>query len=160
MTLLRLPSVRLQLFHKPILFLFFISQRAVVVDGQVPIPPKYDGFVYRKSHGTESIVVEAFFDPLCPDSRDAWPPLKQALTYYVSNRCSLSLIAHPFPLPSIVASSLQRDRRWIEIAALSLQRDRRRRKWVPEMERDLEMGDGQRRLRREASLRRRSIVRG
>ncbi|KAJ8624651.1 hypothetical protein MRB53_033181 [Persea americana] len=29
-----------------------------------------------------------------------------------------------------------------EIAASSLQRDRRRRKWVPEMERDLEMGEG------------------
>eukprot|EP00268_Persea_americana_P051209 TRINITY_DN5635_c0_g1_i4.p1 TRINITY_DN5635_c0_g1~~TRINITY_DN5635_c0_g1_i4.p1 ORF type:complete len:284 (+),score=37.50 TRINITY_DN5635_c0_g1_i4:32-883(+) len=99
MTLLRLPSIRLQLFHKLILFLFFISQRTVVVDGQVPIPPRYDGFVYRKSQGTESIVVEAFFDPLCPDSRDAWPPLKQALTYYASNRCSLSLIVHPFPLP-------------------------------------------------------------
>ncbi|KAJ8630867.1 hypothetical protein MRB53_024190 [Persea americana] len=102
MTLLRLPSVRLQLFHRLILFLFFISQRTVVVDGQVPIPPRYDGFVYRKSQGTKSIVAEAFFDPLCPDSREAWPPLKQALTYYVSNRCSLSLIVHPFPLPSIV----------------------------------------------------------
>ncbi|RWR85078.1 aspartyl protease family protein 1-like protein [Cinnamomum micranthum f. kanehirae] len=102
MTLLRLPSIRLLLFHQVILFLFFfffISQRTVVVDGQVPIPPRYDGFVYRKSQGTESIVVEAFFDPLCPDSRDAWPPLKQALTYYACNRYSLSLIVHPFPLP-------------------------------------------------------------
>ncbi|KAJ8630187.1 hypothetical protein MRB53_023510 [Persea americana] len=73
MTLLRLPSIRLQLFHKLILFLFFISQRTVVVDGQVPIPPRYDGFVYRKSQGTESIVVEAFFDPCAPTAETLGP---------------------------------------------------------------------------------------
>lgn len=43
--------------------------------------------------------MEAFFDPVCPDSRDAWPPLKQALKHYSSNGRSISLIVHPFALP-------------------------------------------------------------
>eukprot|EP00262_Sarcandra_glabra_P015727 TRINITY_DN490_c3_g1_i1.p1 TRINITY_DN490_c3_g1~~TRINITY_DN490_c3_g1_i1.p1 ORF type:complete len:239 (-),score=26.89 TRINITY_DN490_c3_g1_i1:275-991(-) len=67
------------------------------VDGQVPIPAKYDGFVYEGRYGSgDTIDVEAFFDPVCPDSRDAWPPLKQALKFY-SHR--ISLIFHPFALP-------------------------------------------------------------
>lgn len=62
------------------------------------IPAKFDGFVYGKTteFNPENILIEAFFDPVCPDTRDAWPPLKQALDYYGSR---LSLIVHPFPLP-------------------------------------------------------------
>ncbi|KAF9594420.1 hypothetical protein IFM89_031022, partial [Coptis chinensis] len=62
------------------------------------IPAKFDGFVYNKNHRQmeDSIIIEAFFDPVCPDSRDAWPPLKQILQHYGSR---ISLIVHPFPLP-------------------------------------------------------------
>lgn len=67
------------------------------------VPARYDGFVYRgEGEGerevdlAESVVVEAFFDPICPDSRDAWPPLERALRHY-SGR--VSLIVHPFALP-------------------------------------------------------------
>ncbi|XP_068646764.1 uncharacterized protein [Aristolochia californica] len=72
-----------------------------LIAAQTSIPPKYDGFVYKGkgAHGgalLDSIIVEAFFDPVCPDSRDSWPPLKQVLKYY-SHR--ISLIVHPFPLP-------------------------------------------------------------
>lgn len=78
------------------LFLFALS----LVDAQTPIPPKYDGFLYKSVSGadlgfTNTILIEAFLDPVCPDSRDSWPPLKQALDY--SGR--VSLIVHPFPLP-------------------------------------------------------------
>ncbi|KAF5190751.1 Thioredoxin superfamily protein [Thalictrum thalictroides] len=73
----------------------------IVVLSTVPavsIPAKFDGFVY-KNYGQSKdniIMIEAFFDPVCPDSRDAWPPLKKALQHYGSR---LSLIVHPFPLP-------------------------------------------------------------
>ncbi|XP_057435090.1 uncharacterized protein LOC130727848 [Lotus japonicus] len=63
------------------------------------IPPaKPDGFVYlnRRSFNFDSILIEAFYDPLCPDSRDSWPPLKQALHDYGSG---VSLVVHLLPLP-------------------------------------------------------------
>jgi len=61
-------------------------------------PPRFDGLVYGETaeFNPENILIEAFFDPVCPDTRDAWPSLKQALHYYGSR---LSLIVHPFPLP-------------------------------------------------------------
>jgi hypothetical protein len=75
-----------------LLFLYFFLCKS-----QLPIPAKIDGFVYRKpTVWGESVVVEAFLDPVCPDSRDSWLPLKQALDYYSSR---LSLVVHPFPLP-------------------------------------------------------------
>ncbi|KAJ8439796.1 hypothetical protein Cgig2_029056 [Carnegiea gigantea] len=62
------------------------------------VPPWFDGFVYGDTaeFNPENILIEAFFDPVCPDTRDAWPSLKQALDFYGSR---LSLIVHPFPLP-------------------------------------------------------------
>ncbi|MQL83689.1 hypothetical protein Taro_016173, partial [Colocasia esculenta] len=65
---------------------------------QVPIPAKYDGFVYQVGAppGEGSVVVEAFFDPLCPDSRDAWPPLRRVIHEYSPR---VFLVVHPFPLP-------------------------------------------------------------
>ncbi|PKA60403.1 hypothetical protein AXF42_Ash008463 [Apostasia shenzhenica] len=64
---------------------------------QSPIPARYDGFVFGGDSAWKgSVMVEAFFDPMCPDSRDSWPPLKQALLFYQSR---VSLIVHPFPLP-------------------------------------------------------------
>jgi hypothetical protein len=41
-------------------------------------------------------MIEAFFDPVCPDSRDSWAPLKKALQHYGTN---VTLVVHPFPLP-------------------------------------------------------------
>ncbi|KAL9673367.1 hypothetical protein QQ045_029623 [Rhodiola kirilowii] len=67
------------------------------VNAVVPIPAKLDGFAYKnKLVHPGAIVIEAFFDPVCPDSRDAWPPLKQALQHY-GDRVALTL--HPFALP-------------------------------------------------------------
>ncbi|KMS99600.1 hypothetical protein BVRB_1g022470 [Beta vulgaris subsp. vulgaris] len=68
-----------------------------VVEAQL-IPAKFDGFVYGKPNkfNPDRILIEAFFDPVCPDTRDSWPPLKQILHYYGSK---LSLVVHPFPLP-------------------------------------------------------------
>eukprot|EP01018_Ginkgo_biloba_P013452 Gb_11829 [translate_table: standard] len=63
---------------------------------QLPIPPRYDGFIYKNRISLNSILVEAFFDPLCPDSRDSWQPLKEVLHYY---KHKVTLIVHPFALP-------------------------------------------------------------
>ncbi|CAD5187396.1 unnamed protein product [Musa acuminata subsp. malaccensis] len=62
------------------------------------IPTRYDGFYYSGGGGDwkDVIVVDAFLDPLCPDSRDAWPPLKQVVRLYSPR---LAVIVHPFPLP-------------------------------------------------------------
>ncbi|KAK8963872.1 hypothetical protein KSP40_PGU014224 [Platanthera guangdongensis] len=79
-------------------FLCFFSVSVLNLSAaQSPIPSKYDGFVYRGgSPWKNSVIVDAFFDPMCPDSRDSWPPLKQALDFYQSR---VSLLVHPFALP-------------------------------------------------------------
>ncbi|KAM5565205.1 hypothetical protein ABKV19_019298 [Rosa sericea] len=60
-------------------------------------PAKYDGFLYEhRLIDPDSILIEAFFDPVCPDSRDSWPPLKQALAYYGPH---VTLAVHLLPLP-------------------------------------------------------------
>nr|XP_043632896.1 uncharacterized protein LOC122604061 [Erigeron canadensis] len=62
------------------------------------IPSRYDGFVYKKrAASTATVMIEAFYDPVCPDSRDSWPPLKQAVDHY--GPAVVSLIVHTFPLP-------------------------------------------------------------
>ncbi|KAL3505431.1 hypothetical protein ACH5RR_035272 [Cinchona calisaya] len=66
-------------------------------DAQVSIPAKFDGFWYHnRLPKIDSVVIEAFFDPVCPDSRDSWKPLKQAIRRYDSR---ISLVFHTFPLP-------------------------------------------------------------
>ncbi|KAI4316981.1 hypothetical protein L6164_024898 [Bauhinia variegata] len=62
------------------------------------IPPaKLDGFVYEnRALNYDTILIEAFYDPVCPDSRDSWPPLKKALSYYGDR---VSLVVHLLPLP-------------------------------------------------------------
>ncbi|XP_073112936.1 uncharacterized protein [Elaeis guineensis] len=79
------------------LLLFLFVGWSHVAEAQLPIPAKIDGFVYKRAPvWGHSVVVEAFFDPMCPDSRDSWPPLKKALKHYSSR---LSVVVHPFPLP-------------------------------------------------------------
>ncbi|KAM7252989.1 hypothetical protein ACFE04_025607 [Oxalis oulophora] len=76
-------------------FLLIATQWSVH-EAQVP-PSERDGFMYT-SHPLDShtIFIDAFFDPVCPDSRDAWPPLKQAIQHYGSR---VSLLIHLLPLP-------------------------------------------------------------
>ncbi|GER40854.1 thioredoxin superfamily protein [Striga asiatica] len=49
-----------------------------------------------KSLKAGQILIEAFFDPVCPDSRNSWPPLKEVLKYYGDR---VKLITRLFPLP-------------------------------------------------------------
>lgn len=68
-------------------------------EAQVTIPARYDGFVYSLPESQDFISIEAFLDPVCPDSRDSWFPLKQLVHHYSS---SILLIVHPFPLPLVL----------------------------------------------------------
>ncbi|KAF3787035.1 hypothetical protein EJ110_NYTH24110 [Nymphaea thermarum] len=86
---------------RPMIFVFIClcsSSLLWSARGQVIIPSEYDGFLY-KGHSIKpgSVVIEAFFDPLCPDSRDSWPYLKEIIRFYTPHR--VSLIVHPFALP-------------------------------------------------------------
>ncbi|KAG6585528.1 hypothetical protein SDJN03_18261, partial [Cucurbita argyrosperma subsp. sororia] len=73
-------------------FLFHLNAHA-----QSLPPAKFDGFVYGNHSGEmNTIRIEAFYDPVCPDSRDSWPPLKKALDYYGSR---VHLVIHLLPLP-------------------------------------------------------------
>ncbi|PON73432.1 Thioredoxin-like fold containing protein [Parasponia andersonii] len=75
-------------------FLFFFVS---VIYAQSLPPAKSDGFVYGNHRvDWDAILIEAFLDPVCPDSRDAWPPLKQALAHYGDR---VRLIVHLLPLP-------------------------------------------------------------
>ena len=68
--------------------------------GASTLPAKLDGFVYgNRPYVSDTVLVEAFYDPLCPDSRDSWPPLKQAVDYYGSR---VSLVVHLLPLPLVL----------------------------------------------------------
>ncbi|KZV16541.1 hypothetical protein F511_11373 [Dorcoceras hygrometricum] len=58
---------------------------------------KQEGFWFGDQPASaESILVEAFFDPVCPDTRDSWPPLRKAVEHYGS---AVSLVVYTFPLP-------------------------------------------------------------
>ncbi|CAN4105231.1 unnamed protein product [Withania somnifera] len=84
---------------RPIMFLNSVLLLILFgfVNSQISLPSKQDGFWYDNINDkTESVLIEAFLDPLCPDSRDSWPPLKRALHHYGSR---VSLVVHPFPLP-------------------------------------------------------------
>ncbi|KAI3725508.1 hypothetical protein L1987_65298 [Smallanthus sonchifolius] len=84
----------------PLTFLLILNYSAVLVPSQSIIPSRYDGFVYRKrAASTSTVLIEAFYDPVCPDSRDSWPPLKQAVDHYSPSL--VSLIVHTFPLPLV-----------------------------------------------------------
>ncbi|VVA95443.1 unnamed protein product [Arabis nemorensis] len=78
------------------LVVFFVA--GTLVQAQLVPPAKRDGFVYPPGRRVDpdTVLIESFFDPVCGDTRDAWPPLKQALEHYGSR---VALIIHLLPLP-------------------------------------------------------------
>ncbi|XP_058735917.1 uncharacterized protein LOC131607989 [Vicia villosa] len=80
-----------------VLILLALQLQVLIVGGDYIPPAKPDGFVYKNRHfDYDTIQIEAFYDPLCPDSADSWPPLKQALDHYASR---VYLLVHLLPLP-------------------------------------------------------------
>ncbi|RDX67773.1 hypothetical protein CR513_53306, partial [Mucuna pruriens] len=88
--MLRAAILQLAVFQ--VLVIFFSA------DADYIPPSRFDGFVYEKRSLDllDTVLIEAFYDPVCPDSRDSWPPLKQALQYYGPR---VSLLLHLLPLP-------------------------------------------------------------
>uniref|UniRef100_A0A1J3CRV1 Thioredoxin-like fold domain-containing protein n=1 Tax=Noccaea caerulescens TaxID=107243 RepID=A0A1J3CRV1_NOCCA len=78
--------------------LLFLVVGTTQVHTQLIPPARRDGFVYPPGHRVDpdTILIEAFFDPVCPDSRDAWSPLKKAIQHYGSR---VALLLHLLPLP-------------------------------------------------------------
>lgn len=63
---------------------------------QVPIPTRPDGFLYGSS-SRGVVVLEGFFDLMCPDTSAAWPVVKQVADHYGPSK--LQFLFHTFPLP-------------------------------------------------------------
>lgn len=61
----------------------------------VPVPKHYDGFFMGQP--TAPIMLEAYFDAMCPDSRASWPTLKEVIAHYGNETLLFGL--HVFPLP-------------------------------------------------------------
>ncbi|ETW09294.1 hypothetical protein H310_01686 [Aphanomyces invadans] len=66
------------------------------VHGRVPIPTAPLGFTYGQGSANATVQLDAFVDLLCPDSKAAYPALKQ-LAETLPNQFLLRF--HQFPLP-------------------------------------------------------------
>jgi len=80
----------------------FVLVLAVAVAGcwaQIPIPKRYDG-VYQGTPDSP-LLLEAFFDLLCPDCAATWPTVQQVLEYYnpPKSPSQIRFYLHAFPLP-------------------------------------------------------------
>ncbi|XP_064613301.1 uncharacterized protein LOC135477077 [Liolophura sinensis] len=64
--------------------------------GQVPIPKRPLGYVYKGVAPTAPVNIEFFLDLICPDSKAAFPVLKAVGDHYGG---SVRIAAIPFPLP-------------------------------------------------------------
>jgi len=67
----------------------------VSVNAQTPIPPRYDGFAFG-GPSSAPILLEGFFDVLCPDCAAGWPTINKVIAHYGNQ---LNFIMHTFPLP-------------------------------------------------------------
>lgn len=66
--------------------------------GQVPIPTRPDGYALQHNPQPGApVVLEAFYDLLCPDSKASWPVVKQVIDTYHSSQ--VLFLMHTFPLP-------------------------------------------------------------
>jgi len=65
------------------------------VFAQNPIPNRPDG--YKIGQSDAPVVIDGFFDLLCPDSAAVWPTIKQVIQAYGSK--NLQFVMHTFPLP-------------------------------------------------------------
>eukprot|EP00898_Chlorokybus_atmophyticus_P005757 jgi/Chlat1/6182/Chrsp42S05731 len=82
-----------------LVFVFvLLTTTAVVINAQIPIPKRPEGFPFNPTIKGSSVVIDGFFDPLCPDCRSAWPELK-AVLMTKSYSDQVNFLLHTFPLP-------------------------------------------------------------
>ena len=84
--------------------LLFATVCVALATAQVPIPSRPDGYGVG-GPADAHVVVELFFDPLCPGCKAAWPTVLQVIQAYGTQ---IHVRIHTFPLPyhtnSFVAS--------------------------------------------------------
>ncbi|KAK6189905.1 hypothetical protein SNE40_001875 [Patella caerulea] len=68
-----------------------------VVYGQIPIPTREVGYVYKNGSDSAPVHLDAFLDLICPYSKQALPTLMQVAEMYGPKQ--LQLTVHLFPLP-------------------------------------------------------------
>ena len=65
--------------------------------GQIPIPPKPDGFTYKNGSFSAPIQIDYHVDLLCPDCKASFPTLLKVAEKYGKDIVRLN--THSFPLP-------------------------------------------------------------
>jgi len=78
-----------------IIFVFILIIVNVIT--QPPITKNRDGNGYSIGEGSAPVVLEAFFDHLCPYSASSWPIMQQVQAHYGPTK--LRFVLHLFPLP-------------------------------------------------------------
>jgi len=79
-------------------FLFVLLLLILLIlktNAQTPIPPRYDGFAFG-GPSSAPILLEGFFDVLCPDCAAGWPTINKVIAHYGNQ---LNFLMHTFPLP-------------------------------------------------------------
>jgi len=80
-----------------LLVVLIVCCSSLLVSCQFPIPRRTDGFHLLGTGGPDApIVVDGFFDVLCPDCQRAWPVAKQLIATYSTQ---IHFRFHTFPLP-------------------------------------------------------------
>lgn len=79
------------------LLVTLVTVLVTVCSSQMIIPKRPLGYVYAAGSNNAAIHLDVHMGPLCPDSRDALPTVKQVADYYGTTTLKLTL--HMFPLP-------------------------------------------------------------
>lgn len=72
---------------------------STAITANVPIASSLDGFVYGGNSTfdwNQLVVIEAFYDLMCPYSKANWPILKEVVAHYND---AVKVVVHTFPLP-------------------------------------------------------------
>jgi len=80
-----------------ILFIFFTLALFTLTIAQPPITKYKDGNGYSIGDSSAPVVLETFFDHLCPYSASAWPIMQKVQAHYTTSK--LRFVLHMFPLP-------------------------------------------------------------
>ncbi|XP_041456262.1 uncharacterized protein LOC121408721 isoform X2 [Lytechinus variegatus] len=69
------------------------------VTAQAPIPDRPPGFIYKPSpeNAAAPVILEAWVDLVCPDSKDAWLTYQKVADFYGPRKLRFSALLFPLP---------------------------------------------------------------
>lgn len=88
-----------------------LANVAVLTLAQVPIPHRPLGLVYKNAPSSAPVHIDVFIDLACPDSKAAFPVMKQVADMYTNKTVRLKFLIFPLPyhrnahLSAIVSST-------------------------------------------------------